>query len=286
MFKPGLAINAATTRQQWPLLQAIDNYARIGVSGIAPWRDQLHEVGASTAYKALRASGLAVTSLCRGGMFPAATEAGRRAAIEDNRRAIEEAATIGAPVLVLVCGGLPEGSRDVIAARAMVRDGIAAILPWANAAGVRLAIEPLHPMYAADRNCINTLDQALDLCDALDASGTQGLGTIFDVYHLWWDPNILAATRRASGRILGFHISDWTVPIADTLNDRGMMGDGVIDIAGLAHAVLATGYDGYAEVEIFSNFWWRKDPDYVVKTAIDRWSATVDVLSRQGLYET
>ena len=272
MFRPGLAINTATTRRQWSLLEAIDAYARLGVAAIAPWRDQLHAEGLQRVATALRASGLPVSGLCRGGMFPSATAAGRRDAIDDNRRAIEEAAVIGAPVLVLVCGGLPDGSKDIAGARAMVADGIAAILPEATSAGVRLAIEPLHPMYAADRNCINTLDQALDLCGALDPGGDAGLGVIFDVYHVWWDPRVLPATARAAGRILGFHISDWTLPIRDTLNDRGMIGDGVIDIPGLARAVLAAGYEGYAEVEIFSDRWWSVEPRTVVATAQDRWN--------------
>lgn len=271
MFKPGLAINAATTRKQWSLPEAIDGYARLGVAAIAPWRDQLHATGVDAAARALRDAGLPVSGLCRGGMFPAPTAAGRTAAVEDNRRAIQEAMKIGAPVLVLVCGGLPEGSRDIAGARAMVQDGIAAILPDAEAAGVKLAIEPLHPMYAADRNCINTLDQALDICNALDPTRATALGVIFDVYHLWWDPKIAAATERATGRIHGFHISDWTVPLADMLNDRGMMGDGAIDIAGLAKGVVKAGYSGLAEVEIFSDRWWREDPETLVQTCLQRW---------------
>lgn len=278
MLAPGLSINAATTRRQWSLLEAVEGYARLGVTGIAPWRDQIQAVGLAPAARAIRQSGLTVTCLCRGGMFPALTAAERQAAIDDNRRAIAEAVTIGATVLVLVCGGLPEGSRDIDGARAMVRDGIAAILPDAVSAGVKLAIEPLHPMYAADRNCINTLDQALELCDALDPDGAAALGVIFDVYHLWWDPSLAAATRRATGRIHGFHISDWTVPLADMLNDRGMMGDGSIDIAGLARQVHQAGFSGMAEVEIFSDRWWQEKPETLVQTCLRRWQSILHML--------
>lgn len=276
MFLPGLAINAATTREQWGLLDAIDGYARAGIRAIAPWRDQVATAGVAATAKRLRDSGLGITSLCRGGMFPAADAAGRKAAIEDNCRAIDDAAALGAPVLVLVCGGLPPGSRDLAGARTMVADGIAAIMPRASAAGIRLAIEPLHPVYAAERNCINTLDQALDLCEKLDPARAEGLGVIFDVYHLWWDPRLVQAAARANGRVLGFHISDWLTPTVDQLNDRGMMGDGVIDLPGLARLALSTGYDGLAEVEIFSHRWWREPAEHVVQTCLARTARLLD----------
>lgn len=271
MLQSRLAINAATTRKQWSLLEAIDGYSRLGVAAIAPWRDQLQETGVKVAARALRDAGLPVSGLCRGGMFTAATAEGRMAAVADNRRAIEEAAKIGAPVLVLVCGGLPQGSRDIVGARAMVQDGIAAILPEAQSAGIKLAVEPLHPMYAADRSCINTLDQALDICDALDPMHELALGVIFDVYHLWWDPQIMPAIKRSGRRLHGFHISDWVAPLADMLNDRGMMGDGAIDIAGLARGVMEAGYTGLAEVEIFSDRWWQEEPEAVIQTCLKRW---------------
>lgn len=270
MLQPSLAINAATTREQWGLLDAIDGYARAGMRAIAPWRDQVAAAGIAATSRRLRDSGLGITSLCRGGMFPAADAVGRAAAIADNHRAIDEAAAIGAPVLVLVCGGLPSGSRDLAGARAMVADGIAAIMPRARAAGISLAIEPLHPVYAAERNCINTLDQALDICESLDPAGNEGLGVIFDVYHLWWDPRLAEATARAQGRITGFHISDWLAPTVDQLNDRGMMGDGVIDLPSLARLVRSAGYDGLAEVEIFSHRWWREPAELVIETCLAR----------------
>ncbi|HZD26220.1 MAG TPA: sugar phosphate isomerase/epimerase family protein, partial [Alphaproteobacteria bacterium] len=201
-----------------------------------------------------------------------ADAAGRRAALEDNRRAVDEAAALKADCLVIVAGGLPDGSRDLAAARAMVRDGLAELLPHARAAGMPVAIEPLHPMYAADRCCINTLAQALDLCDALG----DGLGVAVDVYHLWWDPELEAQIARAGHRIMGFHVCDWLVPTTDLLLDRGMMGDGVIDIRGIHRWVSAAGYDGLIEVEIFSaDNWWKRPGEEVVRTAIERFRAHV-----------
>jgi sugar phosphate isomerase/epimerase len=201
-------------------------------------------------------------------MFTAATAAERQERIDDNRRAIEEAATLGADCLVLVVGGLPEGSRDIAGAREMVAEGIAAIQADARAAGVPLAIEPLHPMYAADRACMSTLGQALDLCDRLGP----GVGVAIDVYHVWWDPDLAAQIARCGkARLLAFHICDWLVPTRDLLLDRGMMGDGVIDIRGIRTLVEATGFDGPSEVEIFSrDDWWRRDPEEVLRTCIER----------------
>jgi len=270
---PGLlALNTATTRKRWGLAQAIAGCARHGVRGIAPWRDQLHEMGIEPAVQAIRGHGLTVTGLCRGGMFTAADAAGRKAAIEDNLRALDEAHALGAQCLVLVTGGLPTGSKDIAGAREQVRDGIAAILPHARRAGVPLAIEPLHPMYAADRACINTLGQALDLCDALDARSEGGLGVAVDVYHVWWDPNLEGQIERAGkARLLAFHICDWLVPTRDLLNDRGMMGDGVIDLPRIRAWMQQAGYAGFHEVEIFSELdWWRRDPDEVVETSRER----------------
>jgi sugar phosphate isomerase/epimerase len=264
-----LSINQATTRAQWSLEQAIAGYARRDVRGIAVWRDKLAECGVPRAASALKAAGMTVTGLCRGGMFPAVDKVGRQAAIDDNKRTIDEAAAIGAQCVILVVGGLPFGSKDIAGARSQVQDGIAAILPYARAAKVPLAIEPLHPMYAADRACVNTMAQANDLCDAL---GDDGLGIAVDVYHLWWDPNLEKEIRRAGKkRILAFHMCDWLVPTTDLLLDRGMMGDGVIDIRKIRGWVEDVGYDGFAEVEIFSaNNWWKRDPDEVVRVCVER----------------
>ncbi len=263
-----LSLNTATTRGRWGLAEAIAGCARHGIRGISPWRDQLAAMGVAKAARAIRRHGLTVTGLCRGGMFPAATARARKAALADNLRALDEAHALGAQCLVLVVGGLPEGSRDLAGARAQVREGIAAILPQARAARVPLAIEPLHPMYAADRACVNTLAQALDLCDALDPKASGALGVAVDVYHVWWDPELERGIRRAGRkRLLAYHICDWLVPTTDLLLDRGMMGDGVIDLKRIRGWVERAGYRGFHEVEIFSaRNWWRRDPDEVLRT--------------------
>jgi sugar phosphate isomerase/epimerase len=267
-----LSLNTATTRKQWSLAQAIAGCARHGIRGISPWRDQLHAMGVEPAAHAIRGHGLTVTGLCRGGMFPAADVSGRKAAIDDNLRALDEAHALGAQCLVLVVGGLPPGSKDIAGAREQVRDGIAAILPQARRVGVPLAIEPLHPMYAADRACINTLGQALDLCDALDPRNEGGLGVAVDVYHVWWDPQLERQIERAAkARLLAFHICDWLVPTRDLLNDRGMMGDGVIDLPRIRSWMGRGGYEGFHDVEIFSELdWWQRDADEVLQTCKDR----------------
>jgi sugar phosphate isomerase/epimerase len=267
-----LSLNTATTRKQWSLAQAIAGCARFGIRGISPWRDQLHAMGVEPAVHAIRGHGLTVTGLCRGGMFPAGDVSSRKAAIDDNLRALDEAQALGARCLVLVVGGLPPGSKDIAGAREQVRDGIAAILPQARKAGVPLAIEPLHPMYAADRACINTLGQALDLCDALDPRNEGGLGVAVDVYHVWWDPQLERQIERAAkARLLAFHICYWLVPTRDLLNDRGMMGDGVIDLPRIRSWMQRAGYAGFHEVEIFSELdWWQRDPEEVLQTCKDR----------------
>jgi sugar phosphate isomerase/epimerase len=270
----GLSINLATVKTQWNFIEAVEGCLRHGIRAIAPWRDQIAAVGLDVAARIVRNEGLQVTGLCRGGFFPAPDAAGRQAAIDDNRRAVDEAAALRADCLVLVVGGLPQGSRDIAGARAMVAEGIAAILPQAIAAGVPLAIEPLHPMYAADRACVNTLRQALDICDILDADRTGALGVALDVYHCWWDPELEAQTLRAGPeRLMAHHICDWLVPTRDMLTDRGMMGDGVIDLAAIRRMVEAGGFSGPQEVEIFSaENWWKKPGDDVLATCVERFS--------------
>jgi sugar phosphate isomerase/epimerase len=204
-------------------------------------------------------------------MFTADSPAGRQAAIYDNLKAIDEAHALSAQCLVFVVGGLPAGSRDIEGTREMVRDGLAAILPHARQAGVPLALEPLHPMYAGDRSVLSTIDQALDLCQALG----DGTGVAIDVYHCWWDPNLDAAIARAGceKRILAHHICDWLVPTKDMLLDRGMMGDGVIDLRGFRRKIEAAGYTGPQEVEIFSrDTWWTRPGDEILQTCIDRFN--------------
>jgi sugar phosphate isomerase/epimerase len=266
-----LAINSATVKS-WSLEQLIEGCARAGISAIAPWRDIVQAAGVERAGSMIRAAGLAVTCLCRGGLFPAADEAGRRAVLDDNRRAVDEAAAIGARCLVLIAGGLPKGSKDLAGAHAQVRDGIAALLPYARAAGVPLAIEPLHPMYAADRACVNTLAHANDLCDRLG----DGLGVALDVYHVWWDPDLPRQIARAGKRILTYHVCDWLVPTRDLLLDRGMPGDGVIDLRAIRAMVEATGYAGHCDVEIFSaQDWWKREPSDVLRICLERHRSVV-----------
>jgi len=264
---PGLlSLNIATVREKWNLREMIEGCARHGIRGISPWRDKLAALGLKEASKMIRNSGLTVTGLCRGGMFPAADRKGRQAALDDNLRAIDEAAALGARCLVLVAGGLPAGSRDLMGAREMVRDGMGEVLEHARSAGVPLAIEPLHPMYCADRACVNTLSQALDLCDQLDSGKSGALGVAVDVYHVWWDPQLERQIERAGDkRLLAFHICDWLTPTTDLLNDRGMMGDGVIDLPLIRSWMEAAGYRGFHEVEIFSaRNWWKREPSDVL----------------------
>lgn len=267
-----LSINTATLWESCNLVQAAQALERHGIRGISPWRDRVAEVGATQARRILDDCGLTVSGLCRGGMFTAADAAGRQAAIEDNLRAIDEAAELGARCLVMVCGGLPPGSRDLPGARQMVRDGLGAILGHARACAVPIAIEPLHPMTAADRSVINTLGQSLDLCDELDARKTGAIGVAVDAYHVWWDPGLKAQLDRAGkARIHGFHICDWLVPTTDLVLDRGMMGDGVIDLRQLRSWVEENGYEGMHEVEIFSkNHWWKRPVDEVLKVCRER----------------
>ena len=266
----GLSINLATIREQGDMEAAVAACVRNNITAISPWRDQVAGIGLERAAALVADHGLRVTGLCRGGMFTAADEAGRRAAIDDNHRAIEEAATLGADCLVLVCGGLPEGSRDLAGARQQVADGIAAIAGSAEKAGIRLAIEPLHPMYAADRNCVSTLGQALDIAEGVGPN----IGVAIDTYHVWFDPDLPAQIARAgeSNRIFAHHICDWLVPTKDMLLDRGMMGDGVIDLAGFRDMIEAAGFHGPQEVEIFSaGDWWTRDMDEVLTTCITRY---------------
>jgi len=258
-----LSLNTATVKQQWTLAQAIDGCARHGVRGISPWRDKLAAMGLQKAVSAIKANDLSVTGLCRGGFFTA------KDWLDDNRRAIEEAHALEADCLVLVVGGLPQGSKDLGHARERVQECISNILPEARAAGVPLAIEPLHPMQAADRACVNTLEQALDMCDALG----EGVGVAVDVYHVWWDPKLEEQIRRAGRkRILGYHICDWLVPTRDLAFDRGMMGDGVIDLPLIRSWIESAGYTGFHEVEIFSEHdWWRRDADEVMRAMKERY---------------
>ncbi|MEJ2374450.1 MAG: sugar phosphate isomerase/epimerase [Pseudolabrys sp.] len=272
-----LSINTATVRKQGNLIDIVEACARHGIPAVDPWRDQVAEVGLGRAVRAVKDAGLAISGYCRGGMFTA-DDAHRQDARDDNRRAVDEAAALGASCLVLVVGGLPQYSRpgsvpskDLSSAHRQVIDGIAELLDYARGANMRLALEPLHPMFAADRACVNSMRHALDICDKIEPTRSGTLGVALDVYHVWWEFELLEQIRRCGKeRMLAFHVCDWLVPTTDLLNDRGMMGDGVIDIRSIRGAVEALGYDGYVEVEIFSNRWWTLPMDDVLTTCIER----------------
>ncbi|MEO8922243.1 MAG: sugar phosphate isomerase/epimerase family protein [Caldimonas sp.] len=278
-----LSINTATLRGAGPLDVIIDACARHGIRAISPWRDQVAGIGLARTAELVRSSGLELSGYCRGGMFPGIDAASRQSALDDNRRAVDEAKTLNAACLVLVVGGLPGAlagtplSKDLVAARHDIHDGIAATLEYARGVGLSLAIEPLHPMYAADRACVNTIEQALDLCDAIDAERSGALGLAVDVYHVWWDAKLEAQIARAGReRLLAFHVCDWLVPTRDMLNDRGMMGDGVIELARIRGWMEAAGFAGYSEVEIFSSEnWWKRPADDVLATCIERHRSAV-----------
>lgn len=272
-----LSLNTATVRKQGDLAEIIDACAKHGIRAIDPWRDQVAAVGLDRAVRAVRDAGLELSGYCRGGMFT--SDAARRGEVrDDNRRCVDEAKALGAPCIVLVVGGLPqysrpgsEASKDIVAARGQVEEALAEMLDYAKQAKLPLAIEPLHPAYAADRACVNTTKQALEICDRLDPDRTGMLGVALDVYHIWWDPELMGQIARAGqDRLLAFHVCDWLVPTRDILNDRGMMGDGVIDIKSARAAVEAQGYAGFSEIEIFSNDWWSKPIDEVLRTCIVR----------------
>lgn len=259
-----LSFNQITT-DRWSMKEAVEGCARAGIPWLAPWRHKVEAAGLAESKRLIKDAGLHLSSLCRGGMFPAATEAERRARVEDNRRAVDEAAELGADVLVLVCGAAPD--KDLPAARQMVEDGISQVLPYAKSCGVKLAIEPLHPMYAGDRSVINTLAQANTLAEKFSP---REVGVIVDVFHVWWDPDLYRQIARAGERILGFHVSDWLVPLPDPLLGRGMMGDGVIDIRSIREAVEAAGYHGPIEVEIFNQSIWDLPGDIVLAQMKER----------------
>ena len=264
-----LSLNTATTKR-WTLAEAVAGCVAAGVPGIGLWRDRVAEVGAIKAARLVRNAGLTVTSLCRGGFFTGPGVEGWAAALADNRRAVEEAATVGTDTLVLVCGGLPEGSRDLPGARRMVAEGIAQLAPYARQHGVRLAIEALHPMFCADRAVVSTLGQALDIAEAVDRDGDT-VGVAVDTYHVWWDPQVEQQIARAGSRIAAFQVCDWVLPLpADALLGRGHVGDGCIDIPALAAAVAAAGYRGFTEVEIFNQEIWDTPGDVTLRTVAER----------------
>lgn len=269
-----LSLNTATTKAL-TLPEAVGFSTRAGLGWIGLWRDRVAEIGLDRAARLVREGGLRVSSLCRAGFLTAADAAGQRVALADNRCAIEEAAALGTGELIMVVGGLPDGDRDLAAARRRVADRIADLVPYAAEHGVRLVLEPLHPMYAADRAVLSTLGQALDLAAPYPASS---VGVVVDTFHVWWDPELALQVERAGreGRIAGYQICDFNLPIApDPLLSRGMMGDGVIDFPAITRMIDQAGYDGPIEVEIFNVDIWAAPADEVLTTMIQRWEALV-----------
>jgi sugar phosphate isomerase/epimerase len=259
-----LCIHTITTKP-WGIEEAAKNYSANGVKGITVWRDALTGRNIKQTGDMLRQQGLSAVSLCRGGFFPSKEPSGRQAAIDDNRKAIEEAFELGTRLIVLVCGADPAQSLED--SRKQIHDGIAAILPYAEAANIRLAIEPLHPMYADTRSAINTMSQANDLAESLKSPW---VGVAVDVYHVWWDPQLEKEIERCGKQrsLLAFHICDWKSPTVDLLNDRGLMGEGCIPIRKIRSWVESTGFNGFIEVEIFSNYYWKQEQSGFLKNII------------------
>jgi sugar phosphate isomerase/epimerase len=277
---PRLSLNQATVKYA-DLPTALEVTAKAGIASVGLWREPVAAVGLATAATMVADSGLRVSSLCRGGFFTAADDAGRRAALDENRRAIDETATLaaaGAPgsaaVLVLVAGGLPAGDRDLPGARARAADAVAALVDDAAASGVTLAIEPMHPIYAADRGVISTLGQALDVAEHFPADV---VGVVVDTFHVWWDPQLPAQVDRAGARIAAYQVCDWITPLPpDALLARGMMGDGHVDFRAVTAMVGRAGYTGDVEVEIFNQEIWDADPGEVAVRVATAFAAVVD----------
>ncbi|AJT66958.1 sugar phosphate isomerase/epimerase family protein [Streptomyces chattanoogensis] len=273
-----LSLNQETVRQ-WSLPELADGCARAGVRGVGLWRAPVRDYGVAAAARLVRDAGLEVTSLCRGGFFTAEDPGERAAALEDNRAAIDEAAALGTGTLVLVSGGLPPGSRDLSGARERIADALAQLAPYAAGRGVRLALEPLHPMYAADRCVVSTLAQALDLAERFPAGQ---VGVVVDTYHLWWDDTVGAGIARAGGaggagsRIAAFQLADWVTPLPEgVLLGRGQLGDGSVDLRWFRERVDAAGYRGPIEVEIFSPALWARDGAEVLAEIVERFATHV-----------
>ena len=269
-----LSLNTGTTKAL-TLPEAVEAATRAGLGWIGLWRDRVAETGLDKSARIVRDAGLQVSSLCRGGFLTAADAAGQQAGLADNRAAIDEAATLGTSELIMVVGGLPDGDTDIAGARQRVADRLADLEPYAAERGVRLVLEALHPMYAADRAVLSTLGQALDLAAPYPAST---VGVVIDTFHVWWDPELAASVARAGreDRIASYQVCDFNLPIAaDPLLSRGMMGDGVIDFPAITRMVAETGYDGPVEVEIFNADIWAAPADEVLSTMSERWRSLV-----------
>lgn len=263
-----LSLNQRTTAA-WSLREAIDGCLAAGLGAIGLWREPIASVGLPTTKTWIADSGLRVSSICRGGFFTSTDRAERTAAHWSNVAAIHETAELGAAVLVLVPGGLPTGDRDIVGARARVMEAIAELTPYARDSGVCLGIEPMNPIFAADRGVVSTLHEALDIAEQFPASE---VGVVVDTFHIWWEPEVLEQIARAAGRIVSYQVAEWITPLpADTLLSRGMMGDGHIDFAALTRAVAAAGYSGDVEVEIFNASVWASPGEQVVDTMARRY---------------
>jgi sugar phosphate isomerase/epimerase len=264
------SINTATLGFQAPVGEVIDAVARAGFGQIAPWRREIEGQDVKAVSRHIREAGLKISGYCRSTYIPANNQRDYIANLEANFRALDDAAVLGAAVFVMVVGGLPAGSKDLESARAQVREACGELVAHGAKIGVKIGLEPLHPVYAADRSCLTLLSEALDWCDAV---GDPNIGTVIDCYHTWWDPNLRRDIARAgaANRIFALHVCDWLVPTTDVLNDRGMMGDGVIDVRGFRRSIEDAGYAGAVEVEIFSAaHWWKRPMDETLKVCRER----------------
>jgi sugar phosphate isomerase/epimerase len=264
-----LSINQHTVRN-WTIPEVLEGCVAEHIPFVSLWRDKIAETGLDETVQRLRDTGIRVSSVCRGGFFPAVTTEQQHKNLEENCRALDEAAAVGTEVLVLVCGGIAD--RDIDRSRGMVMDGIERLLPYAEQVGVKLGVEPLHPVFAADRSVIVSLSQANEIVETFK---TESLGVVIDVYHVWWDPALASEIERASGHILGFHVNDWIVPVPDILNGRGMMGDGVIEIRRIRDLVVDAGYEGPIEVEIFNEQLWQLHGIDLLRLIKERFIASV-----------
>ncbi len=262
------SINTATLGFQAQIGEVIEAVARAGFGMVAPWRREVEGGNVKAIANHMRAAGLTLSGYCRSTYIPANDAQQFRKNVNANKRALDDAAVLGAPCFVMVVGGLPSGSKDMNAARTQVKEACAELAAYGHEVGVKIALEPLHPVYAAERSCLTLLSEALDWCDEINHPA---VGVAIDCYHVWWDPHVTRDIARAGERILAYHVCDWLVPTTDVLNDRGMMGDGVIALKAIRNAVEAAGYNGPVEVEIFSSQnWWKRDMREALAICRDR----------------
>lgn len=264
-----LSIHQVTLLQQCSTPQFVDALTRNGVGCTSLWRDKTREYGVERTARLVAGNGIALSGYCWGGLITSPDRSEAANARDEVRRALDEAAAVKAPCLIFVAGGIDPRDKNIAGARARALDGVAELIPHARSVGVKIALEPLHPMICATRSVLSTMKLANAWCDSLGAEDIVGIAV--DTYALWWDPDVEAEIARAGKRICSFHVSDWLSDTQDLRLDRGMMGDGVIDIPALRRRVEAAGYDGYVEVEIFSQRnWWKRDPDEVIRVIKDR----------------